>query len=329
MAQTRPWNIPKAPADTERLQLNVILKEIDALALGGTVTSVAVTGSTGLTVGGSPVTTAGTITLTLSANLQSWSSIAPASKYDASNPAGYTTNLGTVTSVGITGSTGLTVGSSPVTTSGTITLTLSANLQAWSALTTASKYDASNPAGYTTNVGTVTSVGITGSTGLTVGSSPITTSGTITLTLSANLQAWSAVTTASKADDSLVVHLAGAENITGLKTFTNAFTVSGGTPLYGSLEMGFRDIPRVTGGLDRGKCNAVTAGFTINTGAAAGSTYSVYNDSASAITLTQGAGLTLRLSGGATTGNRTLAARGFCTLWFNSTTECITLGDVT
>lgn len=38
------------------------------------------------------------------------------------------------------------------------------------------------------NSGTVTSVGISGSTGLTVGSSPITTSGTISLTLSAELQ---------------------------------------------------------------------------------------------------------------------------------------------
>ena len=49
-------------------------------------------------------------------------------------------------------------------------------------------------------------------------------------------------------------------------------------------------------------------------------------DGGSAITLTQGSGLTLRLAGGATTGNRTLAARGFATIWFNSTSEAIVSG---
>lgn len=71
-----------------------------------------------------------------------------------------------------------------------------------------------------TGSGTVTSVAATGSTGLTVTGSPVTTSGTITFTLSANLQAWSAVTTASKANDSAVVHLAGTETITGSKSFS-------------------------------------------------------------------------------------------------------------
>lgn len=45
------------------------------------------------------------------------------------------------------------------------------------------------------NSGTVTSVGISGSTGLTVGSSPITTSGTITLTLGTELQGLSGLST--------------------------------------------------------------------------------------------------------------------------------------
>ena len=100
-----------------------------------------------------------------------------------------------------------------------------------------------------------------------------------------------------------------------------------GTPTHGGIEIGYRDIPRVTGGLERGKCNAVAAGFTVNTGAAAGSAFSVYNDSASAFTITQGAGLTLRLGGTATTGNRTLGARGFATIWFNSTTEAVIQGS--
>lgn len=58
----------------------------------GTVTSVGATGSTGLTVGGTnPITTSGTLTFTLSANLQSWSGIAPSSKADTSDLANYVT----------------------------------------------------------------------------------------------------------------------------------------------------------------------------------------------------------------------------------------------
>lgn len=105
-----------------------------------------------------------------------------------------------------------------------------------------------------------------------------------------------------------------------------ALATASGTVTYGGIEVGYRDIPRVTGGIERGKCHATGSGVTINTGAAAGSTYSIYNDSGSAITLTQGSGLTLRLGGTGTTGNRTLAARGFATIWFNSTTEAIVSG---
>ena len=52
---------------------------------GGTVTSVAVADTTGLTWTGSPITGGGTLVPTLSANLQSWSGIAPSSKSDASH----------------------------------------------------------------------------------------------------------------------------------------------------------------------------------------------------------------------------------------------------
>lgn len=75
-----------------------------------------------------------------------------------------------------------------------------------------------------TGSGTVTSVGATGSTGLSVGGSPITTSGTLTFTLSANLQGWSGISPSSKADDSAVVHIAGTETVTGAKTFSGGLT---------------------------------------------------------------------------------------------------------
>jgi hypothetical protein len=54
----------------------------------------------------------------------------------------------------------------------------------------------------------------------------------------------------------------------------------------------------------------------------------VYNNSAAGITLTQGASLTLRQSGTANTGNRTIAQRGFATITFISATEAVASGDV-
>lgn len=71
-----------------------------------------------------------------------------------------------------------------------------------------------------------------------------------------------------------------------------------------------------------------SGGVTINNSVfAAGDTFSVYNDSASSITLTQGSGVTMRLSGTSTTGSRSLAARGIATLWFNSASEVIVTGS--
>lgn len=87
--------------------------------------------------------------------------------------------------------------------------------------------DANGPAVRTTiGAGTVTSVAVANATGITWAGSPITTSGTLTPTLSANLQSWSGISPASKADDSTVVHLASAETITGAKTL-NANLITG------------------------------------------------------------------------------------------------------
>lgn len=118
---------------------------------GGTVTSVAVANATGITWSGSPITGSGTLTPTLSSNLQSWSGIAPSAKADVASPTftgtpaaptaaaatnttqiattayvksqGYTTNAGTVTSVAFSGgTTGLSASGGPITSSGTLTL---------------------------------------------------------------------------------------------------------------------------------------------------------------------------------------------------------------
>lgn len=103
---------------------------------------------------------------------------------------------------------------------------------------------------------------------------------------------------------------------------------SGGVFFYGADEVGYRSIPRVTGALSNGKMFAAVAGFTVNTGPAAGTLYNVYNNSGGAITITQGAGGTQRKAGTATTGNLSLAQRGYASIWFNTTTEWIISGDV-
>lgn len=99
----------------------------NGLGGGGSVTSVAATGSTGLVVGGSPITGTGTLTFTLSGNLQGLSGLSTLgfvqrtaantftaagltsaqvtsglgyTPYDSTNPAGYITATSTVTLTG-------------------------------------------------------------------------------------------------------------------------------------------------------------------------------------------------------------------------------------
>lgn len=79
----------------------------------GTVTSVAVTGSTGLTVGGSPITTAGTITLTLGAELQALSALSSTGLVVRTGAAAYTERSIAVGSANLTVSNGSGVGANP------------------------------------------------------------------------------------------------------------------------------------------------------------------------------------------------------------------------
>lgn len=103
------------------------------------------------------------------------------------------------------------------------------------------------------------------------------------------------------------------------------------------FELGYKQIPRSTtattlASTDVGKCVAITAAINIPISVfSAGDAISIYNDSAGALNITISAG-TLRLAGTATTGTRSLAARGIATLWFNvggATPEVIASGNVT
>ena len=108
--------------------------------------------------------------------------------YPAANPNGYTSNTGTVTSVNLTAGTGVSVSGGPITSSGSITVTNTApdqvvSLTAGTNVTVTGTYPnftiAASGGGET---GAVTSVAASGgTTGLTFTGSPITTSGTLTL----------------------------------------------------------------------------------------------------------------------------------------------------
>lgn len=78
------------------------------------------------------------------------------------------------------------------------------------------------------------------------------------------------------------------------------------------------------------KVVVATGGITINDGVfTADDVVVIYNDSASGITITQDTGMTLRFAGSTSTGNRTLAARGVCTIYNLSSTEAIISGNIT
>lgn len=167
----------------------------------GTVTSVALSVPTGLSVSGSPVTTSGTLAVTYSAGY----AIPTTSKqtnwdtaYGWGNhaSAGYLTSetyTGTVTSVAASVPTGFAISGSPITSSGTLALAFDTG---YSLPTTAKQtnwdtaYGWGNhaSAGYLTSetyTGTVTSVALSVPTGLSVSGTPITSSGTLAVTFSA------------------------------------------------------------------------------------------------------------------------------------------------
>ena len=139
-----------------------------------------------------------------------------------------------------------------------------------------------------------------------------------------------------------VTSVSGTGSVNGL-SLSGTVTSSGNITLSGSVTsvatsatidgvtIGYRSIPRSTTSgtavvADVGKCIAVSAGITIpNSTFAAGDAVSIYNDSGSAITITAGV-TTLRQAGTGNTGNRTLAARGMATVWFNSATEAVISG---
>ena len=79
---------------------------------------------------------------------------------------------------------------------------------------------------------------------------------------------------------------------------------------------------------DVGKCVDAAAGITVpNATFSAGDIVSIYANNSAGITITQGASLSLRLAGTTTSGNRTLAGNGICTIWFVSGSIAVISGS--
>ncbi len=148
--------------------------------------------------------------------------------------------------------------------------------------------------------------GATTSDVVTVSSSGVTVTGVISGTLNSTV---TATTQAAKTSDTTVATTAFVDRLRSLLTQSTA--AGGGTLVIG----------------DRGTLVSVTAGVTVPASVfAANDVVTIYNNSGSNITITQGASLTLRQVGTANTGNRTLAQRGLVTVVFISATEAVISG---
>lgn len=321
------------------------------LTLGGTLSGVSlttqVTGTLPIANGGTNATTAAGALSTLGA-------------YAATNPSGFTSNTGTVTSASVASANGFAGTVATATTTPAITLTttitgvLKGNGTAISAATAGTDYVAPGGALGTPSSGTLTNctfptlnqnttgtaANVTGTVAVANGGTGATTAGGALTSLGAY-----AATNPSgfTSNTGTVTSVATSGSTNGLSLTGGTITSSGTVTLSGSVTsvasgatidsivIGFRNIPRSTTATtaavgDVGKCIAVTANIAIpNSTFAAGDAVSIYNDSASAITITAGV-TTLRLAGTTTTGNRTLDARGMATVWFNSSTEAIISG---
>ena len=160
----------------------------------GTVTSVAMTVPTGLSVSGSPITTSGTLALTMTAGY-SIPTTASQTNWDTAYSvrqqwSGGATNL--VASTGRTSLGATTLGSNLFT----ITNVAAIAFPRFNADNTVSSLDAASfRTAIGAGTGSVTSVAMTVPTGLSISGSPITTSGTLALTLTAG---YSIPTTASQ-----------------------------------------------------------------------------------------------------------------------------------
>jgi hypothetical protein len=119
---------------------------------------------------------------------------------------------------------------------------------------------------------------------------------------------------------------------TGVTSFGQVPQVEDPDPaITAEVKLGYLVLPRTTtfNANAKGKRVVLTTGITIPSATyAAGDAFSFYNSSANLVTITAGAGLTLRQDGTSNTGNRNLAGYGTCFIWFNTANEAIISGSI-
>ncbi len=161
----------------------------------------------------------------------------------------------------------------------------------------------------TVNSSGVTVTGSVTATSLAGSGSSITALNASNLSTGSIPSAITATTQAAKTSDTTIATTAFVDRLRSLLTQSTA--AGGGTLVIG----------------DRGTLVSVTAGVTVPANVfAANDVVTIYNNSGSNITITQGGSLTLRQVGTANTGNRTLAQRGLVTVVFISATEAVISG---
>ena len=211
-----------------------------------------------------------------------------------------------------------------------------------------------------TSLGTLTSLGVTGTSTLGVVTAASVSAGTIGNTGAAHtgstFTATGAVTgntftgiavyagTIGNSGAALTGTLSGAFNgphngtVGATTANTGAFTTITTSSTIADSIGDVRNIPQnsqVTGytlvASDNGKhISITTGGVTVPASVfSAGNSVVVFNNSASSQTITQGASVTMYLSGTATTGNRTLAQRGLCTILCYAANSFVISGSVT
>jgi len=162
--------------------------------------------------------------------------------------------------------------------------------------------------GATNNNGTVTSVNVSGGTGIGSSGGPITGSGTISLSLSTNLQSWSSISPSSKANDNVVVKTSGNQSISGTKTFTGNVVVDG-SPVRRTLHT----VRNSSGNLSSSHLNSVVEKS---------------NNSSYTYTLTSSlgsAGDIITFINAGTGGNMTISTASGTSLWQNGSSGNITV----
>jgi len=180
-----------------------------------------------------------------------------------------------------------------------------------------------------TITGTVTSVGLSAPSIFSVSGSPVTTSGTLALSYSGTpLPAANGGTGNTTGQAASVANaLTAGTGLTSTSTYNGSvattFNATGTT--INSQTTGYTLIAS-----DAGKTISITTGgVTIpNAVMAAGNIISIYNNSGSSQTITQGAGVTLQWAGQttSTTGNRTLGLYGIATVLYITASNAVISG---